>query len=139
MNTWFANIASQHQQKGLSRSFVAVDISSPADVLGYYSLASTEVSVDDLQKKKDVSLPRIIPAVRLGKLAVDVSLQGKGLGELLLVHALDNVKSIASHMGVHAVVVDALDEKAAAFYEKYGFVRSPQDPLMLALPVASIP
>ncbi|MBI3146197.1 MAG: GNAT family N-acetyltransferase [Pseudogulbenkiania sp.] len=137
INNWLETMASQQQEKGFSRTFVAVDLSDPSRILGFYSLSSSEVNADGFPSRK--RLPRLIPVVRLGKLAIANALQEKGLGELLLINALERIRDIAANLGVHAVVVDAKDEHTAAFYEKYGFRRSPADPLMLALPVSSIP
>ena len=79
-----------------------------------------------------------IPAVLLGRLAVDRSVQGKGLGEFLLVDALKRVAAASQTIGVHAVLVDALHEAAAAFYAAYGFVPLVDRPLTLFLPLATV-
>ena len=75
----------------------------------------------------------------LVRLAVDKNNKSQGLGEYLLMHALDAVVAPAETVGVQCVVVDAIDQKAAEFYEKYGFVQITDRPLRLLLPVASIP
>ncbi len=78
-----------------------------------------------------------IPVVLLGRLAVDRSVQGQGLGELLLLDALRRAQHIADEIGVRAVEVDAIGEKARAFYARYGFVQLVDDPnhLFLSLQV----
>ncbi len=83
-------------------------------------------------------LPRRVPGVRLGRLAVDRSVQGQGLGELLLMNAIDRSRLVLEHVGVHALFVDAKDERAAAFYAKYDFRPLPSDPLRLVLVVAGL-
>jgi predicted N-acetyltransferase YhbS len=77
--------------------------------------------------------------VLLARLAVDKNNKGQGLGEYLLMHALDAVVSTAATVGVQCVVVDAIDDDAARFYRKYGFEPLTDEPLTLFLPVASIP
>lgn len=95
----------------------------------------TEELPGDLAKK----LPRRIPGIRLGRLAVDRSVQGQGLGELLLMDAIGRSRRVLEHVGVHALFVDAKDERAAAFYRKYGFRPLPGNPLRLVLPLAGLP
>ena len=82
-------------------------------------------------------MPRRIPGVRLGRLAVDKRYQGKYLGELLLVDALTRVQRIYTEAGGIGLFVDALDEQAAGYYRRFGFVSAPDNPLLLFLPVAT--
>ncbi|MDP1956917.1 MAG: GNAT family N-acetyltransferase, partial [Rhodocyclaceae bacterium] len=84
---------------------------------------------DALRKK----LPRRIPGVRLGRLAVDRQYQGKGLGELLLVDALTRAQRIYTEAGGIGLFVDAIDERAAIYYQRFGFAASPDNPLLLFL------
>lgn len=88
----------------------------------------------DLARK----LPRRVPGIRLGRLAVDRSAQGRGLGELLLMDAITRAKLVLEHVGVHALFVDAKDGQAADFYRKYGFRSLPSQPLTLVLVIAGI-
>lgn len=83
-------------------------------------------------------LPRNVPAVLLARLAVANDSKGQGLGEYLLMHALDAIVTTAATIGAQCVVVDAIDAKAAGFYEKYGFLRLTTNPLRLFLPLATI-
>jgi len=84
----------------------------------------------DAWRKK---LPRRIPGVRLGRLAVDRQYQGTGLGELLLVDALTRAQRIYTEGGGIGLFVDAIDEQAAGYYQRFGFVASPDNPLLLFL------
>lgn len=135
LNDWLARIANQHQQKDLSKTFVAVPKASLADILGYYALTLTEVDTRALPEAYAKRLPRIIPGVRLGRLAVDRHHQGKGLGELLLMDAMERVRAIREHAGAVGLFVDALDAQAAEFYVRYGAVPFFDAPLKLFLPV----
>lgn len=135
LNDWLRSIARQHQDKGLSKTFVAVLDDAPTRICGYYALTLTEVDTQSLAEARRKKLPRLIPGIRLGRLAVDAQFQGKRLGELLLVDALERVHFIHQHAGVVGLFVDAIDDKAAAFYAHFGFEVFVDDPLKLFLPV----
>jgi GNAT superfamily N-acetyltransferase len=105
LNNWLQQVARQHQDKGLSKTFVAV-------------------------------LPQRIPGVRLGRLAVDLRYQNKGLGELLLVDAISRARRIHQEAGVVGLFVDAIDDNASGFYRQYGFLNIPDNPLLLFYPIA---
>ena len=79
-----------------------------------------------------------LPAVLLGRLAVDTQFQGQGLGKLLLVDALKRALAASQSIAVHAMVVDAKDAQAKSFYEKFGFIASSDLPLRLFLPLKSV-
>jgi GNAT superfamily N-acetyltransferase len=81
----------------------------------------------------------LAPTHQVHRLAIREDLKGQGHGEYLLFHAIDRVARVAGEVGGYAVFVDAKDEKAAAFYQKYGFTAFPDDPLTLCLPFAAIP
>jgi GNAT superfamily N-acetyltransferase len=136
LDDWLRHIARQHQDKGLSRTFIAVLDDAPTRICGYYALTLTEVDTQSLPEARRKKLPRLIPGVRLGRLAVDVRFQRKRLGELLLMDALERARLIHEHAGVVGLFVDALDDKAAAFYAHFGFVTFADAPLKLFLPVA---
>lgn len=136
LNDWLAKIARQHQNKGLSKTFVAVLDDAPADILGYYALTLTEVNTEALPEPVRKKLPRLIPGVRLGRLAIDRRHQGKRLGELLLMDAMQRVRAIREHAGVVGLFIDAIDEQAAGFYQHYGAVSFVDAPLKLFLPVS---
>lgn len=138
LNSWLWQVARQHQDKGLSKTFVAVREETPNSICGYYALTLAELEnryLPDAWRKK---LPRRIPGVRLGRLAVDKQYQGKGLGELLLVDALTRAQRIYTEAGGIGLFVDAIDEQAAGYYQRFGFVASPDNPLLLFLPAKVI-
>lgn len=135
LNDWLQRIARQHQDKGLSKTFVAVQESAPAIVCGYYALTVAELDHSQIPESHRNKLPRRIPGIRLGRLAVDLRYKRKGLGELLLVDALNRARRVQQDAGVVGLFVDALDEQAAGFYLRLGFSPSPTNPLLLFLPV----
>lgn len=135
LNAWFARMASQLQEKRRATVFVAVDTAEPAVPLGYYALSASKVDGGDLPLK---NVPREVPAVLLGRLAIATHLQGKGLGKLVLMSALEKAALAAQTIGVMVVAVNAKDQKAADFYSRYGFQPAKSDPLLMFLPVDTI-
>lgn len=133
MNDWLLQVARQHQDKGLSKTFVAIREEAPARICGYYALTLAELENRHLPEAWRKKLPRRIPGVRLGRLAVDRQYQGKGLGELLLIDALTRARRIYTEAGGIGLFVDALDEPAADYYRRLGFEASPDNPLLLFL------
>ncbi len=134
LNDWLRQVARQHQAKRLSKTFVAVREDAPEQICGYYALTLAELENRHLPEVWRKKLPRRIPGVRLGRLAVDQQFQGKGLGELLLVDALTRAQRIYSEAGGIGLFIDAIDERAADFYRHFGFQESPDNPLLLFLP-----
>jgi GNAT superfamily N-acetyltransferase len=135
LNEWIRHVASQHQKKNFSRTYVATVSAAPGTIAGYYALAATAVETDGMPGSR---LPGSVSAVLLARLAVDTRYRGQGLGEHLLAHALDVVLRTADRVGVQCVLVDALDDNAAGFYRKYGFEPFTHAPRRLFLPVATI-
>jgi GNAT superfamily N-acetyltransferase len=136
LNDWLRQVARQHQDKGLSSTFVAVLEDDPERICGYYALTLTEVDRRYLPAAHRKKLPKRIPGIRLGRLAVDQRFQGKRLGELLLMDVISRAQRIHREAGVAGLFVDALDEHAAGFYRHFGFMAAPDNQPMLFLPVA---
>lgn len=138
LDSFLRTLVSQYEKRRLGRTYVAV---RPGEkrVLGYYTLASGAVSFENLPAEATRKLPRHpVPVILLARLAVDQSTQGQGLGGFLMADALRRCLSLAGQLGVHAVEVDAIDDQAKAFYERYGFVPLLDDPLHLFLPMATV-
>jgi GNAT superfamily N-acetyltransferase len=138
LDNFLRTLVSQYEKRRLGRTYVVV---RPGEkrVLGYYTLASGAVSFANLPEQATKKLPRHpVPVILLARLALDRSVQGQGLGGFLLADALRRCLALAEQLGVHAVEVDAIDEQAKAFYEKYGFVALQDNPLHLYLPMATI-
>jgi len=133
LNDWLRQVARQHQEKGLSRTFVATLDEAPNSICGYYALTLAELENRNLPEAWRKKLPRRIPGVKLGRLAVDKEFQGKGLGELLLVDALTRAQRIYQEAGGIGLFVDAIDEQAAGYYKRFGFEAMPDNPLLLFL------
>lgn len=129
-------MANQQQKKNIARTFVLVNVAAPETVLGFYTLAVSEVGHEDLPNPK--KFPKRVPVARLGRFAIEESLQRKGFGEFLLLNALERVAEISLNAGIAAIVVDAKDMNAADYYRRYDFIASPDNPLQLLLPTATV-
>mgnify|MGYP001320513047 FL=1 len=136
LNNWLRQVARQHQDKGLSKTFVAIQDKEPTGICGFYALTLAEIDRCFLPDAYQKKLPQRIPGVRLGRLAVDLRYQNKGLGELLLVDAISRTRRIHQDAGVVGLFVDALDDHVSGFYRQYGFLNIPDNPLLLFYPIA---
>lgn len=99
LNDWLQRIARQHQDKGLSKTYVAIREEASNQILGYYALTVAEIDTIDLPEVARKRFPNRIPGVRLGRLAVERGHQGKGLGELLLVDAIERTRRVQGGVG----------------------------------------
>jgi GNAT superfamily N-acetyltransferase len=135
LDEWLLSRAGQYERRDLARVYVLVSPGDPT-VRGYYALSSHAVTFDALPSDQAKGLPRInVPAVLIGRLAVNKSMQGQGLGEFLLIDALRRAEYLSDKVGVRAVEVHALDDTARRFYERYGFLSLLDDPQHLFLPL----
>lgn len=134
LDRYFQTQASQDLRRRIATCFVAVSRDSD-EIAGYYTLSATSIALDALSPQIIKKLPRypVVPAALLGRLAVARSHQGIGLGGVLLVDALK--RSARAEMGVFAMIVDAKDEAAQRFYERYGFTLLPGDSRRLFLSI----
>ena len=141
LNSFLKTRARQNQAVGFNKTFVLIRSGDNAkQILGYYSLSMGELSLASLPAALTKKLPKHpVPVARMGRLAVDLSAQGQGLGKLLLVDAMKRIQAAAASVGVYAMVVDAKDESAKCFYEKYGFIALADASMTLFLPLASFP
>lgn len=126
---------SQDIRRRVTACFVA--LTDEQHIAGYYTLASASILLSDLPADVGRKLPRYptVPAVRMGRLAIDQKFQGCGLGGALLADALD--RSVHSEIAAYAMIVDAKDETAVAFYRHHGFMGLPNTPMTLFLPLAT--
>lgn len=135
LNDWLATKAGQFEKKDLARVYVLVT-AGEAVVKGYYALSSHTVAFEALPEEQAKGLPRIdLPVVLIGRLAVDRSTQGQGMGEHLLIDALRRAEYLANKVGIRAVEVHAINAAARKFYERYGFLSLQDDPQHLFLPI----
>lgn len=138
LNDFLHVLVSQYEKRGLGRTYVAFQ-SEDRHVRGYYTLASGAIETRSLPASKAKKLPRHpLPVVLLARLAVDQSVQGKGLGGFLLHDSMTRSLDLSETLGIHAIIVDALDAGAKTFYERFGFMPLADDEMRLFLPLATI-
>jgi ribosomal protein S18 acetylase RimI-like enzyme len=135
LNRYFQQQVTQDIRRRVAACFVAV--TDEQRVAGYYTLAATSLLLADLPASVGKKLPRYpsVPAVRVGRLAIDQAFQRQGLGGALLADAF--TRSARSEIAAFALVVDAKHELAAKFYLHLGFVALPSNPSSLFLPLAT--
>lgn len=136
LDRYLCEQVTQDIRRRVAACFVA--LADGKRIAGYYTLASASLLLADLPPSTGKKLPRYptVPAVRMGRLAVDQAFNGQGLGGALLADALD--RAARSEIAAYAVVVDAKDATAAAFYRHHGFIALPSSPLTLFLPLATV-
>jgi GNAT superfamily N-acetyltransferase len=138
LDTFLKTLAGQYERRRVGRTFVAT-AQGEKRVVGYYTTAAGSFALNSLPEASRQGLPKHpLPTVHLGRLAVDLSCQGKGLGETLLFHFLHKALEVSQELGVFAVDVWALDEQACRFYLKYGFIRLEDAPEHLYLPLQTV-
>lgn len=125
----------QDMRRRVAACFVA--LTDDQRIVGYYTLASASLLLADLPPSITKKLPRYpsVPAVRMGRLAVDQTFKGQGLGGALLADALE--RAARSEIAAYALMVDAIDDIAVAFYKHHGFIALPDSPMALFLPFAT--
>lgn len=138
LDEYLRRYAGQHARKHLSKTYVALSPPTPT-VLGFYSLATGSIEFEDLPSQAAAGLPTEypIPTAHIARLAVDRRAQGQGLGGILLWDALGRILGLAGQIGICAVTVDALHDRARAFYAHHGFEPLRDDPLHLYLLTAT--
>ena len=136
LNRYLREQVTQDVRRRVAACFVA--LADGNRIAGYYTLASASLLLVDLPASTGKKLPRYptVPAVRMGRLAVDQEFKGLGLGGALLADALD--RAARSEIAAYAVMVDAKDEAAVAFYQHHGFIALPDSPRTLFLPLATV-
>ncbi len=139
LNHYIQKQAKQDVKRKLSSCFVLED--DTQNVKGYYTLSSNGISKNILPEAISAKLPRSyssLPVTLLGRLAVDLSAKGQGLGQTLLIGALKrSYETALNSIGSMAVVVDPIDNNAVKFYEKYGFITLTDSDKMF-LPIKTI-
>lgn len=136
LDEYLLRFARQHADANVSRTYVAAD---GIAIRGFYCLAMSGIRKENLPPKHVSRFPNFpLPVARLARLAVDLGLQRQGLGDLLLADALQRCLRLSAEIGMIGVMVDAKDERARGWYERYEFERLPDSPLTLWLPTAAI-
>lgn len=137
LDDYFRTQISQDVRRQVATAFVAIHTATAA-IAGYYTLAAAHVSLNDLEDDWRRKLPRYaaVPAVLIGRLAIDARFQRHGLGSALLADAATRI--LRSDIGAHFLIVDALDDQAALFYQHHGMRRVPEMEHRLFIPLATL-
>jgi len=137
LNLYVQKFARQNHESGGAKCFVAVPADAPARILGFYTLspASLEYARSPALAKRGLGRYDV-PVFRLGRLAVDRNIQGRGLGGALLLRAADRCIRVAQDVGGVALLIDAKNDRAARWYKSYGALGLVDSPLSLVLPLA---
>ena len=133
LDDWLRRRALQNEASGASRTYV---VCLGKTVVGYYALSAGVVAHTHAPGRIKRNMPDPIPVIVLGRLAVDQTFHGKGVGTGLLRDATLRVLQAAEIAGVRAILVHAISEVAKRFYEKYGFIASPVDPMTVMITIA---
>lgn len=136
LDAWLREHAHDATRQG-TRTYLLLEDGSDA-VVGYFAIAPHLLERDDAPHRIGRGAPRRIPAILLAKLALHERLHGHGLGAELLIHALTTILAAARSAGGRLVVVDAMDDNAASFYQAHDFKPSPTDPHRLILKLSTV-
>lgn len=139
LNEYLKRYARQNHNKGIAKTIVAISALGGLKIDGYYTVSSSVIEFESLPESYQRRMPNYpIPAVLIGKLAVDNSVKGRGLGRELLVDALYRTVRASGEIGIFAVRVDAIDLQAKEFYLKHEFIPFQDRELSLFLPIETI-
>jgi GNAT superfamily N-acetyltransferase len=133
LDDWLRRRAARNEESGASRTCV---VCAGRQVVGYYALAAGAVTHTLAPGRVRRNMPNPVPVMVIGRLAVDLRFQGRGLGSALLRDAVLRTLQAAEIAGIRAILVHALSESAKRFYLKSGFIASPVDPMTLMITVA---
>lgn len=140
LNLFLKQTARQHAERGISRTFVLVDEGGaiPTPIIGFFALNICQIKSETLSPEQAKNLPLDVSGVRLGRLARAKEFKGEGIGKILLIAAMEKFIEIFNLAGGVGLFVDAKDQKAKEFYEKFGFIPLPSNEFELFLPVRTI-
>ena len=134
LDEWLRRRAMQNEESGASRTYVLCE--GEGRVIGYYALAVGAVAHAGAHSRVKRNMPDPVPVIVLGRLAIDQTFQGQGLGSALLRDAVLRTLQAADIAGIRAILVHAISEKAKQFYAANGFVPSPVEPMTLMITLA---
>lgn len=133
LNIYLRRYARQNTTRGISTTYVLVR-EGEIRVLAYYAISTGQVEREAVPEEH--TLPRYpVPTIRIGRLATDLTVQGEGIGRLMLADAVRRAITIAEEIGVYAIEVDAINDNARAFYLRYGFETLLDDRQHLFMPI----
>ena len=132
LNDWLVQRALRNQSSGTSRTWVVVEVGT-GQVVAFYASSTASILRSSAPKRIGRNQPEEMPAVLLARMGVDSRHQSRGLGAALLKHFMLKAVEVAQSVGVRVLLIHAKDDNAKSFYEHYGFVESPLDPLVMMM------
>lgn len=133
LDHWLRKRALQNEENGASRTYV---VCSGGRVVAYHALAAGAVAHIEAPGRVRRNMPDFVPVIVIGQLAIDQSMQGQGIGPALLRDAILRTLRAAEIAGIRAILAHAISDRAERFYEKWGFLSSPVEPMTLMITVA---
>lgn len=139
LDSYLKTQSTQEMRRKANAVFVMIRSDAPARIVGYFTLCAFGIERGEVPEAAQKLLPRypLVSATLIGRLAVDSSEQGTGIGRILLTSALQKAYENADVVGSSMVIVDAINESAAKFYAAHGFIRLPES-MRLVLPMRAI-
>lgn len=138
VNEWFRTQAGQQEKKHNARTHLGL-ATFDSRIASFFTLLVHEIALDDQAASGFLARRKYpVPAILIAQLAVDLRYQGLGVGRLTLAHALFCIAGLSATVGFEAVVVDAIDENARAFYGRFGFEPLVDDGLRMVLPTSDL-
>jgi len=139
LNLFLRNMARQHAERDISRSFVLIDNETPHRILGYFTLTICEVIATQIPDQHLRNYPNPLPATKMARLAIASDNQRSGLGKLLVADAMQRTLAIREHAGIIGLFVDAKNAEAADYCKQnFAFVPLQENPLNLFLTIHTI-
>ena len=138
LNSFLQVLARQQQDKGISKTFVLLDSDQPTTIIGFFTLAACEVVSEELPQPLAKRYPDRAPGAKLARLAIDQSQQRRGYGKILMVEAMKKALLVADHIGIIGFFVDAKNHNSRVYYEQFGFISFPKQPLEMFLPISTL-
>ena len=140
LDRYLRDFARKDAERGVAAPYVMVEEAAPHVIVGYYTLSAFVVGLSDLPPKLASKMPRYpdLPAILIGRLARNIEFKGRGVGELLLVDALKRALVHSKQIAAMAVVADAKDDAALAFYLRFGFARLGDSASRVFIPMGTI-
>ena len=132
LNDWLVQRALRNQSSGTSRTWVVVEVGT-GQVVAFYASSTASILRSSAPKRIGRNQPEEMPALLLARMGVDSRHQSRGLGAALLKHFMLKAVEVAQSVGVRVLLIHAKDDNAKSFYEHYGFVESPLDPLVMMM------
>jgi len=139
LDVWLVRHSYAAWRGGTAKTYVVTDAEQGGRVVGYHSLTGASLSLRDATPRAAKGMGGYpVPAVLLARLAVDVSVQGRGVGAMLLQDAMARAVSVSEEIGIRLLLTHALNDSARAFYMRFGFEESPTDPMNLQIIIKDV-